>query len=237
MDFHDSHSALPNASRTLEGLAMTFVGGSVEGGHAPAVDPAIAPRSLRPGPRLPLAMAQVGDRLWIVQIQGGATLTRRLRDMGLNPGCEIAIVSRTESGSVVVGFQGCRLGLGAGMAHRVLVSPTPPPPPHSSTPSSPPGVQAMESMEPTVPPLPSPDDGPSLQLSTLAVGQSGRIVGYEKGQRAYREKLLSMGLTPGTSFTLTRKAPLGDPLELLVRGYKLSLRKDEAALLRIVATE
>ena len=40
-----------------------------------------------------------------------------------------------------------------------------------------------------------------------------------------------MGLTPGTEFTVTRVAPLGDPVEILVRGFKLSLRKDEAAAL------
>jgi ferrous iron transport protein A len=41
--------------------------------------------------------------------------------------------------------------------------------------------------------------------------------------------LLAMGLTPGTEFTVTRHAPLGDPVEILVRGFKLSLRKDEAS--------
>lgn len=39
------------------------------------------------------------------------------------------------------------------------------------------------------------------------------------------------GLTPGTEFTVTRYAPLGDPIEILVRGFKLSLRKDEAKTL------
>lgn len=65
-------------------------------------------------------------------------------------------------------------------------------------------------------------------LRDLAVGSIGRVVGYEKAARGYRGKLLAMGLTPGTEFTVTRHAPLGDPVEILVRGFKLSLRKDEA---------
>ena len=65
-------------------------------------------------------------------------------------------------------------------------------------------------------------------LRDLAVGSMGRVVGYEKAARGYRGKLLAMGLTPVTEFTVTRHAPLGDPVEILVRGFKLSLRKDEA---------
>jgi ferrous iron transport protein A len=44
-----------------------------------------------------------------------------------------------------------------------------------------------------------------------------------------------MGLTPGTHFTVTRQAPLGDPVEIEVRGFKLSLRKGEAAALQVAA--
>jgi ferrous iron transport protein A len=73
----------------------------------------------------------------------------------------------------------------------------------------------------------------TLTLGALAVGQSGRILGYEPGGRAYRGKLLSMGLTPGTPFTVTRQAPMGDPVEIEVRGFNLSLRKAEAAALKV----
>ncbi len=65
-------------------------------------------------------------------------------------------------------------------------------------------------------------------LRDLAVGCTGRVVGYEKAARGYKGKLLAMGLTPGTEFTITRYAPLGDPVEILVRGFKLSLRSYEA---------
>ena len=59
------------------------------------------------------------------------------------------------------------------------------------------------------------------------------MFGYEPGSRGYRRKLLAMGLTPGTGFSVTRVAPMGDPVEIRVRGFKLSLRKDEAAALKV----
>jgi ferrous iron transport protein A len=71
------------------------------------------------------------------------------------------------------------------------------------------------------------------RLGDLAVGESGRVTGYEKGERAYRERLLAMGLTKGTRFTVSRLAPLGDPVEIKVRGFSLSLRKGEAQTLLV----
>jgi ferrous iron transport protein A len=66
------------------------------------------------------------------------------------------------------------------------------------------------------------------QIRDLAVGCMGKVIGYSKVARSYKGKLLAMGLIPGTEFTVTRHAPLGDPVEIKVRGFKLSLRKDEA---------
>lgn len=72
-----------------------------------------------------------------------------------------------------------------------------------------------------------------LELGDLVVGERGCITGLRRGDRSYREKLLAMGLTPGTEFSVTRLAPLGDPVEISVRGYAISLRKGEAQLLRV----
>jgi len=150
-------------------------------------------------------------------------MVRRLTDLGIVQGKEITVVNRTESGSVIVGLQGCRIGIGAGMAHRVIVTTVRQEVSRSA---------AAEKSTPNA--TGNPDMTTStLTLGTLEVGQSGRILGYEPGGRAYRGKLLSMGLTPGTHFTVTRQAPLGDPVEIEVRGYKLSLRKGEAAALQV----
>ncbi|MEB3210104.1 MAG: FeoA family protein [Leptolyngbyaceae bacterium] len=184
------------------------------------------------GSRLPLSMTSVGDRVWIVRIKGGHRMVRRLTDVGIVQGRDVTIMSRTESGSVILAVGGCRIGLGAGMAHRVWVTTTQQgeyqPDPQSQFTQSAPGQSVTENSV----------NGDSamqatLHLGALEVGQSGRVLGYEKGNRAYREKLLSMGLTPGTHFTVTRQAPMGDPVEIEVRGFKLSLRKAEATALQI----
>lgn len=67
-----------------------------------------------------------------------------------------------------------------------------------------------------------------MKLSELAVGESAVVTGYDGAGQAYRNRLLAMGLTPGTVLTVNRLAPLGDPVEILVRGFSLSLRKHEA---------
>lgn len=72
-----------------------------------------------------------------------------------------------------------------------------------------------------------------MTLRDLAVGETGRVTGIGAGSKAYRRRLLAMGLTPGTAFTITRHAPLGDPVELRVRGFSLSLRKDEADIVQV----
>jgi Fe2+ transport system protein FeoA len=73
---------------------------------------------------------------------------------------------------------------------------------------------------------------PSAVLSGLAVGQRGRVVGFDLPPEQ-RQRLLEMGLTTGIEFQVVRFAPLGDPIELRVRGYHLSLRKNEAAGVRV----
>ncbi|MGR9045337.1 MAG: FeoA family protein [Gammaproteobacteria bacterium] len=76
-----------------------------------------------------------------------------------------------------------------------------------------------------------------LTLKSLKTGDSGRIIGFEKSAKAYRKRLLAMGLTPGTEFKVTRYAPMGDPIEIKLRGFSLTLRKDEASILLIEKLE
>jgi ferrous iron transport protein A len=73
----------------------------------------------------------------------------------------------------------------------------------------------------------------STTLKDLAVGERGRVAGYSEGGRAYRKKLLAMGLTPGIELSVVRVAPMGDPVEVRVRGTSVSLRKGEAEALHV----
>ena len=72
-----------------------------------------------------------------------------------------------------------------------------------------------------------------MTLDQLSVGESCEIcqVGNQRG--AVKRRLVDMGLTPGTVVTLVKIAPFGDPMELRLRGYELSLRKEDAAQIRI----
>lgn len=67
----------------------------------------------------------------------------------------------------------------------------------------------------------------------LKIGDKVKIVGYIENGSVYRKKLLSMGLLPGTEFVLKRIAPLGDPIEIEVRGFSLILRKKEVGVLKL----
>ena len=66
-------------------------------------------------------------------------------------------------------------------------------------------------------------------LNDLKPGQSGTILSVGNQSGAVKRRLVDMGLTPGTQVTVTKVAPLGDPLEVSLRGYELSLRKADAA--------
>jgi len=64
------------------------------------------------------------------------------------------------------------------------------------------------------------------RLSDLKPGEKG-VISRVMGERVTRRRLLDMGLTKGTEIVVVRKAPLGDPIEFLLKGYNLSLRKSE----------
>jgi ferrous iron transport protein A len=78
---------------------------------------------------------------------------------------------------------------------------------------------------------------PRMTLGEATIGSRVRVVGYAPGAGDYKRKLLGMGLTPGTILQVKRHAPLGDPTEIEVRGFALSLRKGEAAALQVVPVE
>ena len=69
-------------------------------------------------------------------------------------------------------------------------------------------------------------------LAKLAVGACGKIVKVT-GEDQISSRLLEMGLTPGASIQLLGTAPLGDPIEWSIRGYRLSIRRSEAARVEI----
>ena len=72
-----------------------------------------------------------------------------------------------------------------------------------------------------------------MHLKEFKPGDKGRITAYNKGSSEYRRRLLMLGAIPGTAFEVVRVAPLGDPVEIRVRGSMISVRKDEASIMQV----
>jgi len=71
-----------------------------------------------------------------------------------------------------------------------------------------------------------------MTLEDLKPGQEGTVISIgEKGPM--RRRIMDMGVTPGTVIKVIKVAPLGDPIEVNIRGYELSLRKEEAKYIQI----
>ena len=71
-----------------------------------------------------------------------------------------------------------------------------------------------------------------MTLNELKIGQKSRILAVN-GQGALRRRLLDMGLTPYTKVTVRKAAPMGDPIEITLRGYELTLRVEDARKIEI----
>lgn len=65
------------------------------------------------------------------------------------------------------------------------------------------------------------------KLSDFSIGETGTIVKVD-GESRIKRRLFDMGVTPGAEVFLRKKAPLGDPIEITIRGYELTVRKTEA---------
>ena len=75
-----------------------------------------------------------------------------------------------------------------------------------------------------------------MTLNEMKAGESALITA-EGGEGALRCRLLDMGLIPRTRVTLQKVAPMGDPIEIMVRGYELTLRVDDAKKIEVRAEE
>ena len=73
-------------------------------------------------------------------------------------------------------------------------------------------------------------------LKDLRIGESARVVRLH-GQGAVMRRIMDMGITKGTTVRVRKLAPLGDPIEITVRGYELSLRKADAQMVEVEEAE
>lgn len=69
-------------------------------------------------------------------------------------------------------------------------------------------------------------------LKNIEVGQSAKVLKIH-GEGAIKRRILDMGITKGAKLSVHKVAPLGDPIQITVRGYELSIRKDDAELIEV----
>jgi len=73
-----------------------------------------------------------------------------------------------------------------------------------------------------------------MTLDQMKPGESAKVAAL-KGEGAVKRRIMDMGITKGVVLSVRKVAPLGDPIELTVRGYELSVRKEEAAKIEVEA--
>ena len=163
---------------------------------------------------IPLCRARQGEICTIKSFEGGRRAQMRLSSMGLRCGDEVEVVTSQGGGQMVVATGDSRFAICNGLAKKILVQ-------HVS-PVMGPGESIVTDRD--VPLLPKR----RMSLNHMKQGQEAIIVRVG-GESILRRRLLEMGINRGTRVYVEKYAPLKDPLELIVKGYHVSLRVEEAA--------
>jgi Fur family ferric uptake transcriptional regulator len=159
--------------------------------------------------RVPLYKAKPGEKVIVKELEAGKNMQLRISSMGLKIGDLVEVVSNGFGGQVVIAVGENRLVIGTGMAQKIW-------------------VQSQDLRQSLGAPGKESGDTEFMDLSQMKAGQEGTIVRVS-GATQLRRRLLEMGINRGTTIYVEKYAPLRDPLELVVKGYHISLRIEEAA--------
>lgn len=152
-----------------------------------------------------LSQAKTRSRLKVECLCGEESICDRLREMGF---CESSVIEKmSDSGSLICRVCDTKVILSKDLAKNIIVKNICPCDGHDK-------VGALK----------------SVFLSQMTVGQRGTLAKLEFDES---DRLEEMGLTQGEPIEIVRYAPLGDPIEIKIRGYSLSLRKQEANLIKV----
>lgn len=146
----------------------------------------------------------VGHKVRILRLQGEDGNAQRLREMGFR---ESAVIEKSaDSGAIICKVVDARVAISKKLAQNIVVKDLG-------------KVGRVMSEE-------------LILLSEMSVGQHGIVRDFTADNEDY-ERIVEMGLTPGEEVEIIRYAPLGDPIEIRIRGYLLSLRKAEAERIKV----
>ncbi|CCK78746.1 FeoA domain-containing protein [Desulfobacula toluolica] len=159
-----------------------------------------------------LHKARQGEKLIVKEFEAGKNMQLRISSMGLKIGDLIEVVSSGFGGQVVIATGDNRLVLGKGMAEKIRVQ----------------SFDPKKSLDPDEDQEDKNIFESPLMLSQLKTGQEG-IIRKVSGESVLRRRLLEMGINRGATIYVEKYAPLKDPIELVVKGYHISLRVEEAA--------
>ncbi|MCR4337748.1 MAG: ferrous iron transport protein A [Candidatus Omnitrophica bacterium] len=152
-----------------------------------------------------LSKAVVGRPLRVECLRAEEGMCQRLREMGF---CESSVVEKVaDSGALICKVCDSKVIISKGVAEKIIVKDICPCQGHQ-------------------------DDPKVIALSQMSIGQQGIINDFSSEIDGY-ERMEEMGMTPGERVEIVRYAPLGDPIEIKIRGYCLSLRKQEADLIKV----
>jgi len=161
---------------------------------------------------VPLHKAKPGEKLVVTEFDAGKNMQLRISSMGLKIGDLIEIVSSGFGGQVVIAVRDNRLVIGKGMSEKIKVQP----------------FDQGKMLDLEEKGIPRDVLLPPMMLSQMKTGQEG-IIRKVSGESLLRRRLLEMGINRGTTIYVEKYAPLKDPIELVVKGYHISLRVEEAA--------
>jgi ferrous iron transport protein A len=155
-----------------------------------------------------LCNAAAGTRLRVEYLRGEEKVCQRLREMGF---CESSVVEKmADSGALICKVCDAKIILSKELAEKIIVKDI------CSC-----GEHEMHENHNKI-----------IFLSQMSIGQQG-VVDDFAFETDDCERIEEMGLTPGETIEVVRYAPLGDPIEIKVRGYSLSLRKQEADRIKV----
>lgn len=154
-----------------------------------------------------LTTCSVNQLYQFQEFEGDKSFERHLRNLGLVVGVNLYVVSKEIGQPLIIVFGATRIGLDEEIAKGIFVA------------------KSTETRQ------------EKLQVMTeLAIGEVAKV-NKILGSGPLKRRLMDMGLTRGTKVEIKKYAPLGDPIEIQVRNYELTLRKKEAELILVESLE
>mgnify|MGYP001095878825 CR=1 FL=1 len=217
--------ATPNLLADRLDAFLEYPGVNPQGEPIPRADGVFAAR-----PQVTLASLSAGQQGHVVRCDVGDATRAFLDERGIRPGARLTVVATAEDGVLVQAGE-THISLARSLAEVIRVelgeagskhpAGTQPKPMSISKDEEESEMQVKD--ETTVYHVP---------LNTLRVGQRGVVV-HVGGKGPVKRRMMDMGLVPGSEVKVLRVAPLGDPIEFMVKGYSLSLRKSEAKAIEV----